>query len=451
MTPTQPDRGTRPELVIRLIWAPGPLDGIGRRIASELMARIGSDRVMQPGALPATGTVGLWVIGPSSSDPTSSQEVQAGLDTCIEHDIPVLVVRVHGAPMPSGASWPDPYRALLVGSGYVVESGVGFEDDLRSLLAGVDQVVAPVRTAATLSIQTKVILSLGFAGVGLALVLSTTDLPRALWRLTGGRGGGPSSAVTNQRRAPTSEILENMVLVPPGRFFMGCRADSRQECDDDEVPRTRSLPAFYIDKTEVTVAAYGDCVRAGVCTVEGLDRDDFSDDAFCNWGQADRQDHPINCIVWAQADTYCRWKNKRLPTEPEWEKAARGSDGRTYPWGNRGFEGEPVANIADESMKRWHPDHPGANGYDDGYYGTSPVGRYPAGASPYGALDMVGNVYEWMADWYVEGRFRSLRGGSCGLAPELARASNRNKAAPDRRSLQVGFRCAWHDRDGGHR
>lgn len=245
-----------------------------------------------------------------------------------------------------------------------------------------------------------------------------------------------------------------MVSVPGGEFFMGCNDKVDTECDDDEKPgRVFSVNTFKIDKTEVTVAQYGRCVDAGVCSADGLtmpfwagvDNDEHAEWAWaCNWGKTGQENHPINCVDWQQAWAYCQWAGKRLPTEAEWEKAARGTDGRKYPWGNRGYEAAGlVANIADETTKRSQPLWSVAEGYDDNYYGTAPVGSFLAGASPYGALDMVGNIWEWTVDWYdTEHKYRSARGGSWADRPRYARASNRDKDAPGARYGVVGFRCA---------
>jgi formylglycine-generating enzyme required for sulfatase activity len=163
----------------------------------------------------------------------------------------------------------------------------------------------------------------------------------------------------------------------------------------------------------------------------------------CNWDKPGREDHPINCVTWQQAQTYCQWVGRRLPTEAEWEKAARGTDGRKYPWGNRDFKlAGRVANIADATAKRNRLNWVVATWYDDGFYETAPIGSFPSGASPYGALDMSGNVWEWTADWSdSEHRYRSLRGGSWSDLPRFARASSRLRNAPGDRYMVVGFRC----------
>lgn len=268
----------------------------------------------------------------------------------------------------------------------------------------------------------------------------------------------PSTDEPAMEAAPkdtTSADERAMVDVPAGKFWMGCDTQGDPECDDDEKPgRTVGVEDFRLDRTEVTVAQYTRCVEAGGCKSEGLamegvtiqigDKDHSDWIQECNWGKAEREDRPINCIDWQQASAYCSWAGKRLPTEIEWEKAARGKDRRTYPWGKDGFEkAGRVANIADETFKRQNPDMPSAEGYDDGFLGTAPVGSFPEGASPDGALDMIGNVAEWTADRQDAGgkQLPIVRGGSWLVPPRAARASDRVWYGPGTRSMGVGFRC----------
>jgi formylglycine-generating enzyme required for sulfatase activity len=216
-----------------------------------------------------------------------------------------------------------------------------------------------------------------------------------------------------------------MVYVPEGEFIMG--SDERS---DEQPEHIVYLDAFYIDKTEVTNAQYRKCVEAGAC---------YKPFNTIYYDKADYAQHPMVYVGWNDADAYCGWAGKRLPTEAEWEKAARGTDGRTYPWG--------------EGIDCDHAQ------YSECGERTVPVGSKPKGVSPYGALDMAGNVYEWVADWYEEdyysqspgrnppgpdsGKGPVLRGGAWGVEANYVRcATRRFRYYPDTRSDYVGFRCA---------
>jgi formylglycine-generating enzyme required for sulfatase activity len=215
-------------------------------------------------------------------------------------------------------------------------------------------------------------------------------------------------------RAPKPE----RIAIPAGTFTQGSTRG-----DEDERPaRKVTLKAFSIDRTEVTRGDYAGCVAAKRCKAPAHETTPAPDPKL-----------PMTDVDWNDAQTYCRYAGGRLPTEAEWEKAARGEDGREYPWGNdadcaRGnwgsFEGEgPCAGK--------NPGHPVA------------VGQYPSGASPYGVLDLGGNVWEWVADKYDEDpKRRVVRGGSCCSYFVGPRAANRNAWAPQHRDGDLGFRCA---------
>jgi formylglycine-generating enzyme required for sulfatase activity len=217
----------------------------------------------------------------------------------------------------------------------------------------------------------------------------------------------------------------DVVVVPGGAFSMG----SEEEADERPIRRVH-LPTFYIDRTEVTREEYAECVAAAACPPRsGLE------------SSGARARLPVTEVSWDDAATYCRFVGARLPTEAEWEKAARGTDGRVYPWGDeldcsRGnfgnFEGEGRC-----------PTNPGR---------PSPVGSFVAGASPYGALDLAGNVWEWVADTYADlsrkassgprPNLRVVRGGACCSMFGLPRAANRVAFPSDYRDVDLGFRCA---------
>ncbi len=227
--------------------------------------------------------------------------------------------------------------------------------------------------------------------------------------------------------------VAGMVQVPGGAFVRG--SDQKR---DEQPQQSVVLEAFWIDIYEVTVSQYAQCVSERQCTAPATGR-------YFNWGVEGRQEHPINGVDWFQAAQYCAWANKRLPTEAEWEKAARGTDGRLYPWGNAPASCE-YAVMED-----------GGDGC--GLDGTWPVGSKPKGVSPYGVHDMAGNVYEWTADWYGSGHYtqaqahnpqgpaygteRAVRGGSWSWSVmSSVRAADRHFEVPTDADYHRGFRCA---------
>ena len=234
-----------------------------------------------------------------------------------------------------------------------------------------------------------------------------------------------------------------MVHVPAGEFLMGSKEDDPDSSDNEHPQHTVYVSEFWIDKTEVTNVQYQLCVSAGACQPSL-----YADDSHYNGPQ-----QPVVGVYWNDAITYCEWAGKRLPTEAEWEKAARGMDGRRYPWGDE-FDCQR-GNFDDETED---DDHvvPGGEGCD-GYVRTAPVGSFASGASPYGALDMAGNVWEWCQDWYdndyyasssqrdpqgpSSGGMRVGRGGSWVANERGVRAADRFADDPDFCSGERGFRC----------
>jgi sulfatase modifying factor 1 len=257
------------------------------------------------------------------------------------------------------------------------------------------------------------------------------------------------------RPAPASVhgCATNQVPIPGGTFWMG-------DPDYAKPVHKVTLSAFCIDKTEVTVAGFRACVQDGGCpppsaTVDWKDikseeRSKWS--PYCTWGKRGLDQHPINCVDWKQATTYCEWSGGRLPTEAEWEYAARGKDGRLYPWGNQRPDANRLNACGGEcGQAHMYPD-------DDGWPATAPVGKFREGASAFGVLDMAGNVWEWTADSFAEYSDqpvtnpqhllrdespRVFRGGSwTNVDPAWVRAGYRNKRDPGSRTLILGFRCA---------
>lgn len=219
------------------------------------------------------------------------------------------------------------------------------------------------------------------------------------------------------------------VLVPAGEFVMG-----RGKGIGKESPRHRVyVDAFWMDQTTVTNAMYEKCVQAGVCAPPTPRLNPY-------YGRWIYRDHPVVYVNWHHAAQYCEWAGRRLPTEAEWEKAARGTDERKYPWGNT-------------------PPNPSLANYADSLIGE-PVSafRYPMGASPYGALNMAGNVRQWVADWfwtyyYIQSPYdnpqgppngveRSMRGGAYDADDSEILTTYRYRHYPPSAGASRGFRCA---------
>jgi sulfatase modifying factor 1 len=246
-----------------------------------------------------------------------------------------------------------------------------------------------------------------------------------------------------EAKPKASKAPEGMVEVPAGEFWMGCDPAKDSPCEADEAPKRKvTLDAFYIDTTEVTVEAYIACATAGACSPPSTTKP--CDTAANNWGKADRTKHPINCVTWDQADAFCKWAGKQLPTEAQWEKAARGKDGKKYPWGDKAASCTHA--VMDDKGKGCGTDQ------------TLAVGSKPKGKSAYGALDMSGNVWEWTADRYerdlstapttnptgsADSKTRVSKGGGFDSSGEVKlRASDRLYSMPDYVMDTRGFRCA---------
>jgi formylglycine-generating enzyme required for sulfatase activity len=252
-------------------------------------------------------------------------------------------------------------------------------------------------------------------GAAFCLLLSTTDA-----------AGKTSDKVTGKDGAP-------MVLVPAGPFTMGS-----EDSGKDEKPLHRvHLEAFYMDQYEVTTKQFARFLEKSGRKPP---------DKWTSVRLPQLGDRPVVGVDWYDADAYCRWAGRRLPTEAEWEKAARGSEMRAFPWG----EERPNASLAnfDKSCIL-------CNVYEEV---LKPVGGYEKGKSPYGIYDMAGNVQEWTADWYDEWYYKSspnrnptgpsqglskvVRGGSWLSRRMLLRSALRNWESPTNRLAHTGFRCA---------
>jgi len=247
----------------------------------------------------------------------------------------------------------------------------------------------------------------------------------------------PALGIGSTQISPKDSMV--MVYLPGGDFLMGSDKAKDSQAYDNELPQHKVyLDAFWIDQTVVTNAEYARCVAGGQCTTP---HETSSATRISYYGESQYANYPVIYVDWNQAQAYCTWVGRRLPSEAEWEKAARGVDGRIYPWGNTAPNQSLLNNISKISVGD-----------------TIAVGSYLSGASPYGALDMAGNVWEWVNDWYRDtyyqqsparnptgpptGFNRVLRGGSWDNNDGDVRSAYRGRLTPEDDYNNLGFRCA---------
>jgi eukaryotic-like serine/threonine-protein kinase len=230
----------------------------------------------------------------------------------------------------------------------------------------------------------------------------------------------PTRGVVSTKVSPKDSMLQ--MYVPAGDFLMGTTEDQMNaysimthyvDWGNEGPQHSVYLDAFWIDQTEVTNAQYARCVASGQCT-KPYDTKSYTRPSY--FGDSQFADYPVIFVDWNQAQAYCAWAGRRLPSEAEWEKAARGPDGRTFPWGDA---------APNQYLLNYH-----------NYIGdTTAVGSYPSGASFYGALDMAGNVWEWVNDWYSQSWYQSYL------------ATNPNPTGPDYGDLRVQRGGFWGNDD----
>ncbi len=304
-----------------------------------------------------------------------------------------------------------------------------------------------------------VVLTIGTAG-GIVLLRRSAPAPQLLERAALGESKVVQAALTR------FQCPSGTARIPGGQFYMGSDLEEALPTEKPSFPV--KLRSFCMDLTEVTTGAYASCSDSGQCkrasatvrwpNITAAQRTIYG--PLCNVNDSSRGDHPINCVDWSMAKRYCEIRGARLPTEAEWEYATRGPDGRVYPWGDDdptpqhlnacGSECVAWGKAHGESLKELYDG-------DDGFPTTAPVGHFLAGRSRFGPLDVVGNVWEWVADWsgpYTAGEKidpkgpatsdkKVIRGGAWnGSYKSWLRPSFRYAQDPTALSHGIGFRCA---------
>jgi len=273
---------------------------------------------------------------------------------------------------------------------------------------------------------------LAFAAIPIMGILRGTTLTPFEESSNNSTDSTPSGSNDPSQVSREEPVLEEMVSIPAGPFLRG----TDQGGFDEQPQRTLVLDAFAIDRYEVTNFQYQQFVDA-----TGHRKSGPPARYAKNMSKMQGINQPVVYVSWEDAEAYCHWKGKRLPTEAEWEKAMRGPDGRLWPWGN----------VEQPNGANWAR-------VQDGHDVSSSVGAVPTDKSPYGVMDGAGNVMEWVADWYAEryfeeapernppspdhGVFRVLRGGGYATTGADIRITSRSKMVQDFRDETIGFRCA---------
>jgi formylglycine-generating enzyme required for sulfatase activity len=364
----------------------------------------------------------------------------------LKRDIPVVPVLVRGASMPQADQLPEDL-ANLVFRNAIELTHARWDSDVTVLCKALRKHIFPPIFQIT---RGRV------AAIGIAMIIISVGVGAYFLNFQSAQ----IKPVTRLPEPPKVPGVKEMVLVPGGPFEMGSTEEeveaayqlARQYSPEvnkvwyePEQPRHWiRVDAFYMDKYEVTLEEYQIFMREREKPYQELP----------DWTSkyANIPKHPVVGVSWEDAVGYCRWAGKRLPTEAQWEKAARATDGRWYPWGSESVDGKR-ANYCDAKCEYSWKD----KNHDDGYRYLSPVGAYELGKSFYGIYDLAGNVWEWVQDWYdaeyyskspernpindKEAQYRVVRGGSWDSDPSFLRASYRNWQEPNSRTHSVGFRC----------
>ena len=310
------------------------------------------------------------------------------------------------------------------------------------------------------------------AAAGIFLYLKGASTPKADGGAASSQPASASSGskgappVASSAATPSPSCPAGMLPIPGGQFFMGSDEGDHEE---EKPAHNVTLSPYCIDEREVTTAQYKACSDEGKCK-RAFTRVDWPEikpeskelySPLCNANDPKgKAEHPINCVDWDMATIYCTSHGGRLPTEAEWEFAARGPDGRIYPWGDEAPD-QTRLNACDKECAAWGSAHgqkwPSMFPGDDGFASTAPVGSFPAGKSRDGLLDVVGNVWEWTADWMgpydkaaltdpkgpEKGDERVMRGGAWnGSQADWLRPSYRYSYPPEAKTHVIGFRCA---------